>query len=186
MGAKRAERGRERRSQSANTNNASRRESHRIAKLTAVALVAAAALCPSLRAQSLHNDPSAPNMSGVTDVTPGWKYLLQNDDLAMVQFTQASDGTLTTSLVTMNTSNSNLSGTPQTVTISSSNPGVDSTKGIVASEASGRIFNSGTDMIAVLTAVQGGWKVTLANSTGAQSSSQLKSSFPPTALPTRR
>jgi hypothetical protein len=40
-------------------------------------------------------------MSGVTDVTPGWKYLLQNDDLAMVQVTQAADGTVTTSLVTM-------------------------------------------------------------------------------------
>lgn len=59
-------------------------------------------------------------MSGVTDVTPGWKYLLQNDDLAMVQVTQAADGTVTTSLVTMNTSNSGLSGTPQTVTIGSS------------------------------------------------------------------
>jgi hypothetical protein len=171
--------GRERRSQGANTNNASRRRFCRVAELIALALAAVFGLCPSVRAQNSSNDPGAPNMSGVTDVTPGWKYLLQNDDLAMVQVTQASDGTVTTSLVTMNTSNSSLSGTPQTVTIGSSNPGVDSTKGAVASEASGRIFNTGTDMVAVLTAVQNGWKFALANSTGVQASNTLKSSFPP-------
>jgi hypothetical protein len=179
MNAMWAMRGREGRSQSANTDNAGRRQFRRIAEPTTLALAAVLALCPSLRAQSSTNDPGAPNMSGVTDVTPGWKYLLQNEDLTMVQVTQASDGTVTTSLITMDTAKSALSGTPQTVPISSSAPGVDATKGAVASEASGRIFNTSTDSVAVLTAVQGGWKFALADSTGVQSSSQLKSSFPP-------
>ena len=171
--------GRERRTQSANTNNASRRRFQRIAELTALALAAVLALCPSVRAQSSTNDSGAPNMSGVTDVTPGWKYLLQNDDLAMVQVTQAADGTVTTSLVTMDTSNSGLSGTPQNIPISSFTPAFIPTKGVPASEASGRIFNTNTDTVAVLTAVQFGWEFAFADSNGVLSSTQLTSKFAP-------
>ncbi len=171
--------GRERRSQSANTNNASRRRFQRIAELTALALAAVLALCPSVRAQSSTNDSGAPNMSGVTDVTPGWKYLLQNDDLAMVQVTQAADGTVTTSLVTMDTSNSGLSGTPQNIPISSFTPAFIPTKGVPASEAAGRIFNTNTDTVAVLAAVQFGWEFAFADSNGVLSSTQLTSKFAP-------
>jgi hypothetical protein len=152
----------------------------RLAKLIAVAAFAGTALCPTLCAQKSNNDPGAPNMSGVTDVTPGWKYLLQNKDLAMVQVTQNSDGTVTTSLVVMNTAKSGLSGTQQTITIDNFNPG--STQGIMASQASGRIFNNSTDTVAVLSAIQNGWKVSFADSSGVQSSSPLKSSFSPAGM----
>jgi hypothetical protein len=171
--------GKEQRSQSENSNNAGRRRFRRIAELTALALAAVLALCPSLGAQSSKGDSGAPNMANVTDVTPGWKYLLQNDDLAMVQVTQASDGTVTTSLVTMNTSNSGLSGTPKTITIDSFIPAFIPTQGVPVSEAAGRIFNSSTDSVAVLAAVQFGWKFALVDSTGVQSSIQLNSNFPP-------
>jgi hypothetical protein len=149
----------------------------RRAKLVTSILFVAAMLCPALCAQDSNKDLGAPNMSTVTDVTPGWKYLLQNKDLTMVQTTQNSDSTVTTSLVVMDTSKSSLSATPQTITIDNFNPG--STQGAMASQASGRIFNYSTDTVAVLSAIQNGWKVSFADSSGIKSSSSLKSSFSP-------
>lgn len=149
----------------------------RLAQLITVAAFATTVPCLTLSAQRSSNDPGAPNMSGVTDVTPGWKYLLQNKDLAMVQTTQNSDSTVTTSLVVMDTSKSSLSETPQTIAIGNFNPG--STQGMMASQASGRIFNSSTDTVAVLSAIQNSWKVSFADSSGVKSSSPLKSSFSP-------
>jgi len=149
---------------------------HRLAKLIVVAAFVGTALCPILCAQKSNNDPGAPNMSGVTDVTPGWKYILQNKDLAMVQTTQTGN-TVTTSLVVMNTAKSALSGTQQTITIDNFTPG--SIQGIMASQASGRIFNTSTDTVAVLSAISSGWKMFFADSSGVHSSSQLKSSFSP-------
>jgi len=150
-----------------------------LGKLIAVTVLVGIAFPTSLRAQS-SGDPGAPNMSGVTDVTPGWKYLLVNDDLVMLQVTN-SNGMLTTSLVSMNTSNSALSGTQQNITIhasTTSTPPFDPTNSVVAAEASGRMFNTPTDMVAVLTATEDGWQFSLANSTGVQSS-VLATGFPP-------
>ncbi len=149
----------------------------RLAKLIALVAFAGTAFCPTLYAQKSNNDPGAPNMSGVTDVTPGWKYILQNKDLAMVQTTLNSDNTVTTSLVVMNTAKSALSGTQQTITIDNFSPG--SLQGIMASQASGRVFNSSTDTVAVLSAIPSGWKMFFADSSGVHSSSPLKSSFSP-------
>src|SRR5215475_4092867 len=149
----------------------------RLAESISIAAFAATVLCSTLCAQKSNNDPGAPNMSGVTDVTPGWKYLLQNKDLAMVQVIPNSDNTVTTSLVVMDTSKSSLSGTPQTIAIDNFNPG--SVQGTMASQASGRIFNTTTDTVAVLSAIQNGWKVSFADSSGVKSSNALKSSFSP-------
>jgi hypothetical protein len=52
----------------------------RLASLIGVAAFVGTAFCPTICAQKSNNDGGAPNMSGVTDVTPGWKYLLQNKD----------------------------------------------------------------------------------------------------------
>lgn len=150
----------------------------RMARLIAVTALAGAAICSTLCAQKSNNDPGAPNMSGVTDVTPGWKYILQNKDLAMVQVTQNADNTVTTSLLVMDTSKSSLSGTQQSVTIDNFSPG--SIQGTLASQASGRIFNNNTDTVAVLSAIPNGWKVYFADSNAVKSSSPLKSSFSPT------
>jgi hypothetical protein len=52
------------------------------------------------------------------DVANGMKYLLSDDDMAMVKINVASNGTVTISQVTMDTSNSKPSGTPQTILLS--------------------------------------------------------------------
>ena len=148
-------------------------------KLTMFAFGMGVTLCASLRAQRSANDSGSPNMSGVTDVTPGWKYLLQNDDLVMVQYNSDSSGNVTTSIVSLNTANSQISGTSKSIAIGTSNPGLDGTHGVVASQASGRVFNTSTDSVGVLTAISGGWGFSLANSSGVQSSSRLNASFPP-------
>jgi hypothetical protein len=151
-----------------------------IVKLTILIFFAVAALSLSLHGQKLNNDDGAPNMSNVTDVTPGWKYLLQNDDLAMVQVTQNSDNSLTTSLTTTDTSKSGLSGTQKVITIANDNSGdVPLGSGILASEASGRMFNISTDIIAVLTESGGRWNLALADSTGVQSSILLTTNIYP-------
>jgi hypothetical protein len=150
-----------------------------MARVSALVLMFLTVVSPSLHAQSSTNDAGAPNMSAVTDVTPDWKYLLRNDDLAALQLTVNADGTTTTSLVIMDTSKSTVSATPQSVTISTGVQGGFGNQGVIASEAAGRVFNTDTDSIAVLTAVNNGWFAALANSDGLQSSSVLKTSFLP-------
>jgi hypothetical protein len=162
--------------QSANMNNTGHHGSDRLPKLIAAVLLVGAILSPSLRAQN--QDTGAPDMSHVTDVTPGWKYLLQDDDLAMVTVNANPDGTLRTSLVTMGTSNSSIEGTPQAIPITNSQP-FNFQSGVVASEASGRMFNTNLDTIAILTAGGDGWDLALANVNGVQSSTRLQTSFLP-------
>lgn len=152
----------------------------RISKLTLVTAFAFAGTSGALWAQNSSTDNGAPNMSKVTDVTPGWKYLLQNNDLAMVEVTQGANSTMTTSLVTLETSNSALSGTSKSIVIAnSSSAAINPGAGIPAAEASGRVFNTSTDSVGVLTAISSGWKFALADSTGVQSSIQLHSQFSP-------
>jgi hypothetical protein len=136
-----------------------------------------------LRAQS--GDNTAPDMSNVTDVSPGWKYLLRNDDLVMLQV-GTSNGVTSTSLLSMNTSNSTLSGTQQTISVADSTiPASVNTNGsILASEAAGRMFNTSTDAVGILyvyvpTGQGPEWAFSVSNSTGVQASSKLNSSFTP-------
>jgi hypothetical protein len=180
MGARWAVCGGEGRSQNANTNDTSRRRFHRIAKLIGLALFMCAALFPSLRAQSSNSDPGAPNMSGVTDVTPGWKYLLQNDDLVMLQVNTDSNGT-GTSLLSMNTSNSALSGTQQTISVATSKlpSSVDTQNSVLASESAGRMFNTNTDAVGILYVYGSEWAFSVSNSVGVQAAAKLDSSFTP-------
>ena len=179
MSARWAVCGEQGRSQSANTNNTSRRRFHRIAKLICLALFMGAAGCPSLRAQSSSNDPGAPNLSGVTDVTPGWKYLLQNDDLAMVQVNTDASGVTSTSLLSMNTSNSALSGTQQTIAVASSQlpASVNTQNSVLASEAAGRMFNTNTDSVGILYVYGSQWAFSVSNSAGVQAAAKLNSVF---------
>ncbi len=139
-----------------------------------------AAACSSLRAQSSSNDPGAPNMSGVTDVTPGWKYLLQNDDLVMLQVNTDANGT-GTSLLSMNTSNSALSGTQQTISVATSKlpSSVDTQNSVLASEAAGRMFNTNTDAVGILYVYGSEWAFSVSNSAGVQAAAKLDSSFTP-------
>lgn len=103
--------------------------------------------------QSLTIDQDAPDMSGVNDVLGGQHYLLENDDLAMLQVAD-SNGNLNTQVVTMNTSNSQISGSPQTTTVSSFNPnGAFNPNGsVLAAIGTGRMYNTKSDVIASLTA----------------------------------
>lgn len=126
-------------------------------------------------------------MAGVTDVSGGMHYLLQNDDLVMLQV-RNQGGVVTTSLVTANTENSKLSGTPHATTISNSYPNgnFDPTGGAVASEAVGRMYNTKSDMLAVLNAIDNGtqsptnWLLSLFDPlSGFQNATQLSSRFRP-------
>jgi hypothetical protein len=150
----------------------------RLATLIALAVLTAMVLCPVLRAQS--GDTTAPDMSNVTDVTPGWKYLLRNDDLVMLQFS-TSNGVTDTSLVGMNTSNSALSGTQQNIDVAQSSipSSVDTTNSVLASEAAGRMFNTSTDAVGVLYVFGSAWAFSISDSTAVQASSKLNSSFSP-------
>jgi hypothetical protein len=144
--------------------------------------------CPAARAQT--SDNGAPDMSGVTDVTGGMKYLLRNDDIAILQV-EKKDSAVTTSLLTFDTSNSKTSKDPQkaVITRSVSNGTFDSTAGIVASEAIGRMFNTKSDIAAVLNAVDNSdtpplashaWLLTLLDPlTGFRHTTQLSIRFQP-------
>ncbi len=175
--------------QSANRSDAVLSRFHRVLKLTIFALFVSTVVCSTVRAQT--NDTGEPTMTNVNDVAGGMKYLLRNDDLAMVQVSVASDGTVTTSLVTMDTSGSKLSGTQQTTTVAKCvdtglfNPHT----GVVASEASGRMYNIKADTVALLNAGDNCdqppalgshvWLLTLADSTGIESSHVLQSRLQP-------
>ncbi len=151
-----------------------------LAKLIAVAACAGTAFSPTLYAQKSSNDPGAPNMSGVTDVTPGWKYILQNKDLALLQVSTDS-GVTSTSLVGMNTSKSALSGTPLIIPVNKSNipASVNMTNSILAAEAAGRMFNTSTDAIGVLSVYGIQWAFSVIDSTSPQASTSLNASFAP-------
>ena len=87
-------------------------------KLITLILCLGITRCPALRAQV--SEGAGPNLKGVTDVTGGMHYLLQNDDMVMLQVNQDNNGMITTSLVTFDTSDSKLPDTPTKTTIVSS------------------------------------------------------------------
>lgn len=143
--------------------------------------------CAVAQEQSLTIDQGAPNMSGVTDVTGGQHYLLENDDLVMLQEND-NNGNLQTQLVTMDTSNSRVSGSPQTTTINSFNPNgaFDPTASgtFVAATGTGRMYNTKSDVVATLTAGgpsgESNWWLTLLDPlTHFQYSSAINSRFKP-------
>lgn len=123
-----------------------------IVKLVVFLSFSGIAWCPAVRAQT--SDSGEPNMSGVKDVTGGMKYLLRDDDLVMLHVTQDHD-MVTTSLVNMSTSDSKLSGAPQKtmITESKSTGLFNPTDGMVASQAVGRMYDTKSDIAAVLSAV---------------------------------
>lgn len=99
-------------------------------------------------------DCGAPHMKNVTDVLPDHKYLLKNDDLSLLQVSQ-SGSTITESVISYDSNNSQFSG-PSTTNLSIYNStGVfDPRAGIVASEASGRMYNVKHDTIGLLNAAE--------------------------------
>ncbi len=121
-------------------------------------------------------------MSKVSDVTPGWKYLLQNDDVTSLQFSQDAKGNHITSLVTADTTNSSLSGTPKSIVIVNAGTNNFQSGSVLSAEASGRIFNISTDSIAVLSATASNWNFALADSSGVQLSIALQSSSAPSGM----
>lgn len=139
--------------------------------------------CSVLHAQNSQNDNGEHNMSGVTDVTGGMQFLLQNDDMIMLQVNQDHSVT-TTSVVSYDTNNSSVSNS-QTNTIAASNStgAFAPNSQYLASEAAGRMYNTTTDTIAVLNAVDDGnpaWLFTLFDpQTGSRYPTRLNTSFRP-------
>ena len=94
---------------------------------------------PGLNAQAQRLVRDGQSMSGVTDVTGGARTFLEDDDVVMLQIKQ--DGrTVTTSVVSFDTSDSKLSHDPHTSVISrfETKGNFDPKKGIIASHAVAR------------------------------------------------
>jgi hypothetical protein len=143
------------------------------------------ALSPALYAQAgtLVRDTNGPNMDGVKDVTGGMTYLLQNDDLTMVQLRQDGSGNVTTSLLTMDTSKSQPSNPQPPISLSQVNPNgqYETNSGLLAGMATGRMFQTKSDVIAVLN--EGGgpsWQLSLIDPlTGWDTAVTVHSTFRP-------
>ncbi|HZU09831.1 MAG TPA: VCBS repeat-containing protein, partial [Pseudacidobacterium sp.] len=112
------------------------------------------------------------------------KYLLQNDDMVLLQVKQDYQ-TTTTSVVSYDTNNSHL-GNSQTTTIgvsTSSGTAFDPRTTFAASEAAGRMYNTNTDTIAVLHAIDDynpAWQITLFDpQTRSANTTRLNTSFRP-------
>ena len=118
---------------------------------------------PSLRADSLGREKGARNVQNVPDVTGGMRYLLQDEDLVMPLISLGQDNQLTTGLRTLDTANSGFSGPAQTVPVSQVNTQEKyNTSGVPAAEASGRMFETVSDTLAVLNEGNGpDWQLTL-------------------------
>jgi hypothetical protein len=99
-------------------------------------------------------DCGAPHMKKVTDVLPGHKYLLRNDDLSLLKISQ-KDSTITISATNYDTKSSHLDGSSTTNLFIYDSTGVFNPKaGVVASEASGRMYNLKHDTIGLLNAAE--------------------------------
>jgi hypothetical protein len=109
-------------------------------------------------------DSSATSVSQVKDVTGGLKYLLQEDDIALVSLNQGSGGAVTTSVTTVNTANSQLS-LAQTASASSVAPnGSWSATSYSNAIGVGRMFAIATDDIGVLSPTSGpAWNWSIQN-----------------------
>ena len=158
-------------------------------KMSALIFCLGLTCCPALRAQTLVRDGR--DMSKVKDVINGQHVLLQNDDITMLQVSQ-DHGSVTTSLVTLDTSDSKLSDKPQTTAITKSTytGAFDPSQGVTASQGTGRMYNTKKDIIALLNAVDSSdtpplasdaWMLTLYDPPvgGFQKNIQLESSFKP-------
>ena len=140
------------------------------------------------QAQNLVRDTSAPSMANVTDVTGGMNYLLQNDDLMRLQINQ-NGNTTTTSIVTLNTTGSQITSSQTTqLATSTLNDSFDPSAGQTASEAVGRMYSNGNDVVALLTAVDttnpptsnDSWTLTLFDPlSGFQVATRLATNFRP-------
>jgi hypothetical protein len=123
--------------------------------MTVAAVFAGAALPVSGYAQSATRDSSAKSLTNTKDVTGGMKYLLQEDDFAMVTLSSGSGGTLNTAVTTVDTSNSQLGLAQSTVTGNTSPNGqwtpISSSNAIGA----GRVFAIASDDIGVLSPATG-------------------------------
>jgi hypothetical protein len=144
-----------------------------------------ATLSPVLHAQTgtLVRDTMGPNMDGVKDVTGGMTYLLQDDDLTMVQLRQDGSGNVTTSLLTMDTSKSQPSNPQPPISVSQVNPNgqYETNTGLLAGMATGRMFQTKSDVIAILNEGDGpSWQLSLIDPlTGWDTAVTLHSSFRP-------
>lgn len=91
-------------------------------------------------------------MTGVTDVLGGQKYLLQVQDLQLLQVNLQSNGVLNTGTSDLFSNNSAINplGTYQSFSQSTAPGPYDFNHGILASEAAGRMFNTSNDTVAIL------------------------------------
>lgn len=146
-----------------------------------LALILCLPSCVAAQSQSLLVDQGAQSMSGVTDVLGGQKYLLQNTDLQLLQV-NLQNNVLNTQTVDLFTSNSNIVPQGSYVSFSQSvapEP-FDFGYGVVASEASGRVFDSTTDTVAIIAPVGSYFRLTfLDHFSGWNTAVSLTSVFPP-------
>ncbi len=117
---------------------------------------------PALKADSLGRDKGATSVQNVGDITGGMHYLLIDDDLSLLQVS-VNGNQVTTQLVTYDTSNSKISGSPEYINVSQTNTdGQYSTSGVPAAQASARLFASKADVLAALTEGNGPvWQISL-------------------------
>lgn len=117
--------------------------------LWTVALCLPSSAAAQTHSQSLSIDPGAQPMSGVTDVLNGQKYLLLDTDLQLVQVNVQND-VLNTQAVELYTNDSNILSENDISFSQSVGPEpFQFNYGVLASEASGRMFNSTTDTVAI-------------------------------------
>jgi hypothetical protein len=146
-----------------------------------VMLSCALASLPNMHAATLKRDSQAKSMQGVTDVTGGMRYLLRDDDLLVLEVRVEPDGSIATSLLTSDTSNSQL-GTPVTTPASGVVPGNwnVNNNSVPASVTTGRMFATKSNIVATLSPQTSSWIVTIADPlTAFNSSVTLASAFQP-------
>lgn len=101
-------------------------------------------------ADNLTRDGGSKSLQGVTDVTGGLTYILQNDDVSVLQMTQ-SGNTYTTKMWTVDTHDSTLSQNPGEIHITSTDPqGYTPQGGVPIGEGVGRMFNGRGDTVTIL------------------------------------
>ena len=127
-----------------------RRSQWKFAVRLAASVLLLTALCPVQRAQTLVRDTSGIPMDNVKDVTNGMQYILKNDDVLMLQLRQdPSSGAVTTYLGSWDSSNSqftNLQFTP----LNGVTPSGYAASSAMASMATGRMFATKSDVVAIL------------------------------------
>ena len=132
--------------------------------------------------QSLSIDQGAQSMTGVQDVLGNQKYLLQDQDLQLLQVSLQGNGSLSTQTSDLFTGNSavNSQAVDQSFSQSTAPGTFNFSSGVLASEASGKMFNTTNDTVAIIAPVETYFRLTfLDNRSGWNTAVSLTNNFQP-------